>query len=472
MLRLPADEVSAMLERWKTLLEGVQKSGPTTAASESALATPPQTTHEESEPPVPAPILERTDASITFAVDDVTPASDPLWTSTLGESAEIRSDASILFMPDSNASAIAPEGYIGKALPGEPRQPYRTAMHRLATLPAGMSVAKQLAKSQTFLHPLMQAVHVAFSQHRPLVFTPDAIWLTLVQGFGHHVHENAEALRGRLVRHEGKKKLCFEIDEVKPELWPQFISQFSALIRENSDPVLHETLLCDFSTTTSAIRTAFEVALMDTYQRYFDYGMMCVCGIPRITVEGTAEDWQRMRGRIEVLATYDLQWWTSRVAPILDQFVATANGNPDRAFWQAIYKPQKSYAAELASGWIADLFPYLFSAPRFAPGKARLDEGPGRSLCDSAACYRNHVLAQPRTHWLLPTTASPMAGNGVNLKRFPSGISRAPVTIELRNRSTVNFEVMGGFLGTAQRPKDLALAPIITWALVQGSKSA
>ena len=30
-------------------------------------------------------------------------------------------------------------------------------------------------------HGLVNAVYVAFSQHRPLVLTPDAIWITLAQ---------------------------------------------------------------------------------------------------------------------------------------------------------------------------------------------------------------------------------------------------------------------------------------------------
>ena len=209
----------------------------------------------------------------------------------------------------------------------------------------------------------MQAVHLAFSQHRPLILSPDCIWLTIAQGFGHHVNENAEALRDRVVRHRRKKTLDVVTDSLAPSRWPGLISQFSAQIRENSDPVLHETLVCEFSTTTPNIKTAYEIALMDTYQRYFDFEMRCVCGIPKVTVQGTAEDWQRIRERIEVLATYDLGWWTSRLEPILDQFVATAKGDVDQGFWKAIYKPQNAYAAKLASGWIADLFPYLFGAP-------------------------------------------------------------------------------------------------------------
>ena len=57
------------------------------------------------------------------------------------------------------------------------------------------------------VHPLIKAVHVAFAQHRPLILSPDISGLVISQGFGHHIHENAEALRSRLVRHEGRKTL-------------------------------------------------------------------------------------------------------------------------------------------------------------------------------------------------------------------------------------------------------------------------
>src|SRR6476620_101863 len=57
------------------------------------------------------------------------------------------------------------------------------------------------------VHPLLGAVHLAFAQHRPLVLTPDAIWLTIVQGVAQHVRLNAEALRSRLVRHSGREAI-------------------------------------------------------------------------------------------------------------------------------------------------------------------------------------------------------------------------------------------------------------------------
>jgi hypothetical protein len=202
---------------------------------------------------------------------------------------------------------------------------------------------------------------------------------------------------------------------------------------------------------------------MDTYQRYFDYTMHCVCGIPNITLQGTPDDWQRMRDRIEVLATYDLGWWTSRLASILDQFVATAKGDPDSSFWQAIYKPKKVYVTHMATGWIADLFPYLFGAPVRQADFSR----EGRGLCDSPARFRNNILGKERTNWLPPDTRGPMTSAGVPLKAFPSGLSRAPVNLQMPDGSRAKVEILGGFLGASQQPEDNALAPIISWAVVQ-----
>jgi Domain of unknown function (DUF4419) len=319
----------AMIDRIKSLLENKKRQLMATHGPDNAGFS--HTT--EDHPATHIQPVVRTGTGVVFPVDNVVPASDPLWLGTLRESVEIRTDASILIMPDQDIPAIAPEGYFTKPAAEGPRMPWRLAMRTIPE-PRLHPPSHVLARAQRFLHPLVQAVHIAFSDHRPLVLTPDCIWLTIVQGFAHHVLENAESLRRRLVRHEGKKKLCIKTNSLSPDLWPSFMSGFSGLIREHSDPVLHETLLCEFSTTTPAIKTACEIALMDTYQRYFSYELHCVCGIPEITLEGTVEDWQRIRDRIEVLATYDIDWWTSRLAPILDQFVATAKGEPDRAFWQ------------------------------------------------------------------------------------------------------------------------------------------
>jgi hypothetical protein len=296
-----------MYERLKSLL-GIS---PTVSSTASLFPRPTSTTESAPKPEeqfvpqqstkiISLESRQRPRTGISFVVDDVVTTKRQFSVTTLRENLELRSGSSILIMPDQNEPALAPGGFL------------RQTTNRAE------------ADRHPLVHPLIEAVHLAFSEHRPLVVSPDCIWLTIVQGFAHHLLENAESLRGRVVAHDEKKILTVRTESLDENHWPEMISQFSEQIRRNSDPVLHETLLCNFSTTTPKIRTSFEVALMDAYHRYFEYNAMCVCGIPTVTLEGTPDDWQRMRDRVEVLATFDLAWWTSRLTPILDQFVTDA----------------------------------------------------------------------------------------------------------------------------------------------------
>ena len=373
-----------------------------------------------------AHVLERKEGAVTFAVDEVTPASQPLPAYALHKSMASVCGGSVLAMGGATANE-----------PAAGTNADTTATQRLV-------IHHMLGKASA-INPLIHAVHSAFSDHRPLVLTPDMIWLTIVQGFGHHVKQNAEALRGRIVRHEGQKTL--RVNTPLPIDLPKTTSGFSQQIKEHSDPVLHETLLCRFSTTTPEIWTACEVALMDAYQRYFKYEVQCICGIPRITLEGTPDDWTRMRERLEVLATYELAWWTSRVAPILDEFIATAKGEPELGFWQAICKPRQAYGNKVVTGWITDLFPYL-GGGEYVP--------------------RNSMLEKPRTNWL-PADAhenNPFYPTGVSPESFPSGMSSAPVTLIAPDGRVDEIALMGGFVGVEQNA-DLTLRPVISWAAVK-----
>lgn len=302
-------------------------------------------------------------------------------------------------------------------------------------------------------HPLIRAVHSAFAQHLPLTLSPDCIWLVIEQGFAHHVTENTEALRRRLVRHDGKRELVATVHDLSLSSFESAISSFSSQIRDQSDPVLHDTLICNFSTTTPAIRTAFEVVLMDTYSGYFDYMMLSICGIPKITLTGTVEDWQRIRDRVEVLETFGLSWWIDRLRPILDQFIRTAEGTPDLEFWQAICKPKYAYGGDVITGWIADLFPYLSDAPRRT---------------------RNPVFRHERHNWALPVEEGlrthpfePGSEKGIAPTTFPSGLASVPVQLRFPNNPSLKVDLMAGFLAVEQDPQTLALSPLIGWSVTE-----
>jgi len=120
---------------------------------------------------------------------------------------------------------------------------------------------------------LAQAAYDAFYRHHPLVLTPDAVWFSLAQGFAHHVALNAEALRGRFVRHQGKEKLVVERPDFflgQPNPWPELFAAFSDQIAAHIGR-LRDLVVADFSTTGPLERAASEVLLMDAFQPYFEY---------------------------------------------------------------------------------------------------------------------------------------------------------------------------------------------------------
>jgi hypothetical protein len=289
-------------------------------------------------------------------------------------------------------------------------------------------------------NPLVEAIHLAFSRHLPLTLSPDAIWLTIAQGFSHHVNQFPEALRGRLVTHQGQLELVEQINEWGAMELANAVSGFSRQIREATDPAIHDALICDFTTTTDEVRTASEVAIMDTYSHYFRFTVqMCICGIPQIALTGSADDWQRMRERIEIFESFGLDWWVRRLRPILDQFVRAAAGEPDREFWQGIYKfrrpPNGPYAATMVTGWVVDLFPYLGDASNRKRNHA-FDEGGGREVPAGA---------------------------------FPPGLCKVGVRLSLvdddrREIESKDLDLVAGLFGLQQL--NTGLAPVIGWCLV------
>lgn len=363
----------------------------------------------------------------SFAVDEVEAAVSPVWSEPLDEHLAKRFQRKVFLLPQAGKLVI------------------NVAADAVLNNPKLSHLAPQLVNR---VNPFIDALHTAFSQHRSLTISPDAIWMILEQGFTHHVSENAEVLRPRLVRHEGKVELSVGVAATDDASIQQAIASFSAQIREATDPVLHETLVCDFSTTTPAIRTASEVVLMDCYSSYFSYSMGCICGIPKITLTGQLQDWQRIRARIEVLATFGLEWWVQRLRPILDEFVETAEGRPNRVFWQAIYKPKQAYGDSAVTGWIADLFPYLGDAP-----KRR----------------RNHVFNNERKDWAVLLAQGVAAG--VGMRSFPSGLASAPVKLVRWPDGRLEADFVGGFLGVEQDSKDLALSPMIGWCMAEKAPS-
>ena len=224
-------------------------------------------------------------------------------------------------------------------------------------------------------HQVMFSMFIeAYAKHRPIVLSPDAIWLLISQSFSYHVNTNSEDLRSKFVDHEGKSKLTIRSSTnllSKGADWDSILDMFSAEIAAHTKDGIVETLIADFSTTGETERMVSQITLMNAMESYFDYeAVWAICGIPSITLTGTPEDWQNVLNKTLKLSEYGLEWWVNKLIPVLEQFVKASEGYPDQQFWQNIVRTKKPGELRGAScakhakrptevdGWFLTFYPF------------------------------------------------------------------------------------------------------------------
>lgn len=290
-------------------------------------------------------ILDKHKGSITFAVDDVTPRN-------ISEYSQPVEGTEVAF----------------RLLMGNP-------MNGAEDAPELISCS---FRQDEFYHlgdtPLFSMFLNAYADHRPIVLTPDAVWLVICQGFSHYVNENAEELRDLIVNHEGKISLMVQsaTDLSSQDAdWETLLDGFCKQIGKATKGNLAKNVKADFSTSGKAEKLASEITLMDVVSSYFEYiSFYVMCGIPSVTLEGTPRDWSRLLKKSRMLRKYGLDWWADDLEPILKEFVRASKGKPDYDFWKCIVKKQivdEYYTPDtcgpddeptVLDGWFLKLFPF------------------------------------------------------------------------------------------------------------------
>ena len=335
------------------------------------------------------------------------------------------------------------------------RRPGNTSVGGQAPLIEAWSCIDGELVADVTMHPLMAAIHLAFADHRPLVLSPDMIWLLVAQGFANHVNANSEELRPRLVRHSGKVTLrVVRNDFVKSSPanpWPEVFDEFAGQIRGHVGDETSDLLLPVFSTTGSTETAATQLVLLDSLKSFFDYELKTLCGVPQIMLEGSVDDWTLLMERTQSLSRLNLGWWIEPLTPILQEFVSAARGQANSTFWRSIYKSDDMSGGPYTTGWITAFFPYLT--------KSRT----GQAIVTNEWLTKGgHAL----TEVLYPKLEvdGRHGGKGPTTNEFPSGLASAPL---LWRHGTTEFkmDMLGGFVGVQQDSTTLRLRPEIGWVI-------
>lgn len=314
---------------------------------------------------------------------------------------------------------------------------------------------------------LAKCVHLAFYQHYGLRLSPDAIWLTIVQGLAKHIDKDPEGQRSNFVDFDGKKQIIVERPEFikgSPDndwmtVFPEFAKKIGKFIGEDKKDVLE----CNFSSSSQSDIICSHIALMDTVKHYFEYSVMCGCGIPSIELTGTREDWVKLRAKADLLKDFGLEWWTEDLLPVLDQFVAAASGSPDVKFWKSVCNLHGASGmwSGFVSGWVQCFFPYLNNGRQnsgISQWRKNYEEGQG----DETERYNKGDLRCRGFQAPRPT-----AGYGTKLDMIPSGLSQAPVKyIDVPSRKSYSMTFNGGLVAVVQSKTTRTLMPVSGWAVL------
>lgn len=289
-----------------------------------------------------------------------------------------------------------------------------------------------------FSHPFVEAIHTAYDRHYPIVLSPDSVWMCIAQGFANHVNMNSNLLKEKFVNHEIKKLIVLRRDDFikgsSDNNWQDCFPEFSDKIRESIGKKV-DLVINKFSTTGLIEKSVSEIVLMDAVKAYFKFGVETMCGIPKVTLTGTIEDWENIFLRAENLSEFDLEWWCNGLLPVLEKLIATSKGNPDIDFWDEIYKKNNGSGGPYISGWINTLFPYI------QVGKQMIKN----------SYIEKYKIGKP-------------GGGGPKPTHFPNGLSRVPFKWQYFN-TVHDMEFLGGMVGFYQDPNTLSISPNIGWAI-------
>ncbi|CAG8598520.1 9655_t:CDS:2 [Funneliformis caledonium] len=244
-----------------------------------------------------------------------------------------------------------------------------------------------LLKNKMTSHGLAVVILHAYNNHQHLRLSPDDIWLTIAQGVSHHINYNAEKFRYYFVNHEGKKEISISVDDILTHNfsriegdWPEAVNRLVVKTDQAVEKMDIKSLLeCDFSTTTKNSLTASRIVLLDMVKAYFSYKMHFCCGIPKVTLEGTLEDWEKVQEKVIQLRrlNLDLDFWLDRLEPVICKLIETYKGEVDEVFWSMIAS-QRSFCSGPSniSGWMMAFYPYEKNGTKLTRDSIEPDEIP------------------------------------------------------------------------------------------------
>jgi len=295
---------------------------------------------------------------------------------------------------------------------------------------------------------LIQGLVIAYKNHFPITISPDMIWLLILQGYSRFMDKYSELVREKYVNFQGQKTLYINrygipVKSATDDDWNGILDECVEQIGEHIGEEIISNLQSDFTTTNAATLLASQASIMSAMKHYFKYEvLMGGCGISYITLEGSLDDWKKIKSKLKYLSNFALNWWTKHLIPIIDNIIKTKIyynenkkiNNELVDFWKTMIRIKGKgdlYDPHILNGWIIKFIPNL---------------------------YGEH----PELYKELKET------------EVPDQIISCPLKIVEDNsvgyKVVYNCDIASGFFGMIQDKKSLNVRPVIGYAIVVEEK--
>ena len=163
---------------------------------------------------------------------------------------------------------------------------------------------------------------------------------------------------------------------LKENVDKKILENFSIQINEKAKEYLGEEILenltPNFTTTNYDSLIISKISIIGVFKQYFTYNIgLPKCGIPYIILEGTVEDYQKIKDKAKTLSKYEFKWYIDRIIPHIEKMIDAKKGNIDvNHFKNIIQKTEgmgikniclsrKKSKIDIINGWILDFFAYI-----------------------------------------------------------------------------------------------------------------
>ncbi|KAN0019407.1 hypothetical protein ACTFIU_002615 [Dictyostelium citrinum] len=305
----------------------------------------------------------------------------------------------------------------------------------------------------------------AYNYHYHLVIRPENIWMAILSQFSFYINKHQKQLRNKFVdfnQDDNNEKKILQVYTDYPILEVDGSSgsssssnskiQFEKLINDMvneickniKDPSIRDWIIPSFSTTTQSDKIIFSSVLMSTLKKDFIYRYGCKCGLPKVTLLGTVDDWIQLKERSLKLKEFNIsnnenlmnKWLDNYLLEILDNFIESSNGKPNKTWWNQIIDFREQSGSSVLSGWLSAFC--LFQDDGTFEDNAHLD------------CPQLY----PETKW-----------PKINCISISNGFISTPIQLTDSNGEIYNSQLFSGHFASKIKNNN-TLIPSLDWFLI------